>query len=128
MLFGIGMSETEVNKHITPEMKQVAAKRAKYRAKAGRWDIDVAVFFFAILIIIVILLFEEVDIIIVSPVAVAGLALGWLMGWRKAKLLYEQFYEDELSKMERELGKTTGQTLEETIADKVQKALRDRWR
>ena len=124
------MDEAEVTKQISPEMEQAAALRAKGRAKAARWDLDVAVFFFAVLIIVIILLFQGVGVEIVAPSAGCGLAMGWLMGWRKAKQLYEHFYDEELIKLEQEsiMKKKAEGTLEETIEEKVQKALRERWR
>ena len=124
------MDEAEVTKRISPEMERTAALRAKGRAKAARWDLDVAVFFFAVLIIVIILLFQEVGVGIVAPSAVCGLAMGWLMGWRKAKQLYQRFYDEELTKLEQEfiMKKRAEGTLEETIEETVQRALRERWR
>ena len=43
------MAEAEVTKQVSPEMNQKATQKARDRAKAARWDLDVAVFFFAIL-------------------------------------------------------------------------------
>jgi len=106
------------------ELEQEAAKKAGYRAKTARWDLDVAVFFFAILCIIVILLSEGIRFEVVAPIAALGLALGWLMGWRKGKLAYERFYDEELVKLENQQLEASGETLEEI----VQKALRERFR
>lgn len=117
------MDEATVTEQISPEMKQVAAQRARYRAKAARWDLDVAVFFFAVLSVVIILLFQEIGVEVVAPVAAIGLAMGWLMGWRKAKQVYERFYDEELLKLELELMKT-----EQTIEERVQKALREKLR
>jgi len=122
------MDEAEINKPVSPKMEQAAMQRARYRAKAARWDLDVAVFFFAILIIVVILLFQVTGLEFVAPAAIAGLAMGWLMGWKKGKQLYEHFYDEEISKLEQELRKTVEGAVEETIEEKVQKALRQRWR
>jgi len=107
-----------------------AARRARERAGGGRWDLDIAVFLFAVLIIVIILLFQEVDIAIVSPVAIFGLAMVWLCGWRKGRQLYRRFYDEELFKLEQEAKRTdeVAQTVEETIEEKVQKAFRERWR
>ena len=93
---------------------------------------DIAVFLFAILIIIIILLFENIGVEVVAPVAVFGLAMVWLVGWRRGRQLYQGFYEEELAKLKEELEKTvsetTDKTLEETIEERVQKALRERWK
>ncbi len=121
------VDEAEGTKKVSLKMAQIAAKRARYRAKAARWDLDVAVFFFAILSIEVILLFQGIGIGVVAPSAIVGLALGWLLGWRKEKQVYELFYEEELSKLDEELEKRLG-TVEEMIEEKVQAAKRERSR
>ena len=120
-------NEAEVTKTVSLEMAQTAAQRARYRAKAARWDLDVAVFFFAILTIVMILLFQGVGLEFVAPAAILGLALGWLMGRKKEKQVYELFYEEELSKLDQELEKTLD-TLGEMIEEKVQRAKRERLR
>ena len=119
------VDEAEGTKPVSLEMARTAAQRARYRAKAARWDLDVAVFFFAILAIEIILLFQGIGIEVVAPAAVLGLAMGWLLGWRKEKQIYGFFYEEELSKLDQELEKTMG-TLEEMIEEKVQRARRER--
>ncbi len=126
----------EAAKQVKPEMEKMAIRRAKDRAMAGRWNLDVAVFLFGILIIVIILLFEDVGIEVVAPIALFGLAMVWLMGWRRGRQLFQRFYDEELSELERKSKKsvegtvkeTVKKTIEETIEEKVQKALRERWR
>ena len=122
------MGEAEVTKRVSPEMEQTAAQRAKDRANAARWNLDIAVFSFAILIIVIILLFQGIRIEIVAPVAIFGLAMVWLAGWRQGRQLYPRFYDEELSKLEQELKKMVKGAVEETIEERVQRALRERWR
>ena len=112
------------------EIKRQAARRAAQRARVARWDLDVAVFLFAVLIIVIILLFQGVAVEIVSPVALFGLVMVWLVGWRRGKQLYKSFYQEELTRLERTLvrEKTDDQKIAETIEEKVQKALRERWK
>lgn len=113
------------------KIEKLAAKRAGTRSRNARWDLDVAVFLFAILIIVIILLFQGVGIEVVAPIAIFGLAMVWIVGWRRGKQLYESFYDEELARLEREMEKKpkpTEVSIEETIEEKVQKALRDRWR
>jgi len=110
------------------EVERLAAKRARERARIARWDLDVAVFLFVVMIIVIILLFQGIGIEIVAPVAILGLVLVWLVGWRRGKQLYEGFYEEELAKLEQAADKKATETIEETIEEKVQKALRERWR
>ena len=118
---------------VSPEMEQAAARMARDRAMAGRWDLNIAIFLFAVLILVIILLFQGVEIEIVAPVAIFGLAMVWLVGWRQGRQLYQRFYGEELFKLKREAEKKAEETvvkgtIEETIEEKVQKALRERWK
>ncbi len=129
------MDEAEVTQRVSPEIKLLAARRAGQRARNARWDLDVAVFLFAILIIVIILLFQGVGIEVVAPIAIFGLAMVWLVGWRRGKQLYGGYYQEELAKLERDLERKrkpvaakVEEAIEETIEEKVQKALRERWR
>ncbi len=134
------MEEAEVAEQAEEKTKQLAVTRAKVRASNARWDLNVAIFLFAVLIIIIILLFQEIGIEIVGPIAVFGLAMVWLVGWRRGRELYKAFYDEELAKLEQELEKkeekiekvakerNIEEALEETIDEKIQKALRERWK
>ena len=114
------------------EMEKEAVQRAKDRANAAKWDLDIAIFLFLVLVILVILLFQGIETKIAAPIAICGLSLVWLTGWRRGKKLYQRFYAEETFKLERELKKqikeTIDETIEETIEQKVQKALRERWK
>lgn len=121
---------SEITGPVSPVIEREAAQRASLRAKASRWDLDVAVFFFAILTIVIILLFQGIGYEIVATVAGIGLALGWLMGSRKGKQIYETFYQEELKELQRALErrkKPEEAMIEETIDKKVQEAMRQRW-
>lgn len=129
--------EAEVSEQASQDIKRWAARRAGERARIARWDLDVAVFLFVVLIIVIILLFEGVGIEIVAPVAIFGLVMVWLVGWRRGRQLYSGFYEEELAKLMRELStmeerekkkkRAEKKTIEETIEETVQRALRERW-
>ena len=43
-----------------------------------------------------------------APLAILGLALVWLMGWRRWNQLYKSFYAEELSRIQ---GKPTKETI-----------------
>jgi len=116
--------KARVPQQASSETEQAAAQRARERTRVARWDLDVAVFLFAVLIIILILLFQGIGIEVVAPIAVFGLAMVWLVGWRRGRQLYERFYNEELSKLMSGPEKTE----EETIEDRVQRALRERGR
>ncbi len=122
------MDEAEVAKQVSPEMEQIASVRARDRARTARWDLDVTVFLFGILAITMILLFEEVSVGIVASIAVFGLAMTWLVGWRRGRQLYRLFYQEELSTLENELRTEVRRVVGETLEEVVQKALRERWR
>ena len=125
--------EAEVTTEIRQEMEKTAAEIARDRARNGRWDLNIAIFLFAVLILVIILVtYTKMGIEVVAPIALFGLAMVWLVGWRRGRQLYHSFYGEELSRLERELKKgvkeTVEQTLEETIEEQVQKALRKRWK
>jgi len=122
------MDETETGKRVSPDIEAVASQKARDKANAARWDLDVAVFLFAVLIIVIILLFEGISIGIVAPVALFGLCMVWLVGWRRGKQLYQRFYEEELRVMQMEIEMRGDGTLVNTLEERVQKALRERWR
>lgn len=113
----------EAFKKLIRENEKVAAQRAKTRARAARWDLDVAVFLFAVLIIVIILLFQGAGLEVVAPIAIVGLALVWMVGWRREKELYKVFYKEELSKVMLNLNRS----VDETIDEKVKKAFMERW-
>jgi uncharacterized integral membrane protein len=125
--------EAEVTVGVSPQMERVAVQRAKDRAGTAKWDLNIAIFLFAILIMVIILAtYTKAGIEIVAPVAVFGLIMVWLEGWRRGRQLYHRFYDEELLKIEQEVKKTVKavvkETVEETIEERVQKALRERWR
>jgi len=127
------MDEAEATQPVSPETEQAATQLARDRARNARWDLNVLIFLFAILIMVIILAtYTKAGIEIVAPIAVFGLAMVWLVGWRRGNQLYQRFYNEELVKLERESRKTVEETVEktveETIEEKVQKALRERWR
>ena len=106
------------------EKERLAIQRAKDRARSARWDLNIAIFLFSVLIIVIILLFQGVALEIVAPVAVFGLVMVWLCGWRQGKQLFERFCEEELARLEYERTRQ----VEETIEEAVRKAIRERFR
>jgi len=95
-------------KQISPDVERSAAQKARDRSRAARWDLNIAIFLFAVLIIIILLSFQGVGIEIVAPIAVFGLAMVWLVGWRNGRQAYNRFYEEEL---EQELSCKTPRSL-----------------
>ncbi len=117
--------QSQVAAEIGPELERAAIQKAKDRAASGRWDLNVAIFLFAVLMIVIILLFQDVVIEIVAPVAIFGLAMVWVVGWRRGKQLYKHFLEEEITAAKQGVNRTMV-AIEETIEDRVQKALRNR--
>lgn len=130
------MAQDEIPEGVMADIEAKSAKSAAEKARVARWDLNVAVFLFAVLIIVIILLFQGIGLEVVAPVAVFGLSMVWLVGWKRGRELYRDFYEEELAgrvleyeKQKRlEKAEAGGQTIEETIEERVQKALRERWR
>jgi len=121
------MSKAEDTKRVSLKMERTAAQNAKIRARVARWDLDIAVFLFVVLIIVIILLFQDVGIEVVGPVAIFGLTMVWLVGWRRGKQLYQRFYDEELAKLEPESKESVEEIVKEkvavTVEDMVKKAL-----
>ena len=125
------MEASEFRKTLSINQTQLAAKRAKERSRIARWDLDVAIFLFLVLIIVMILLFQGIGTEIVAPVALFGLCMVWLIGWRRGRQIYKVFYEEELVRLEEESRISEVRVeavIEETVDEKVQKALRERWK
>jgi hypothetical protein len=130
------VEQTEVPDEVNEEIKRLVTRHATERARVARWDLNVAVFLFAVLIIVIILLFQEIGLEVVAPVAIFGLSMVWLVGWRRGRQLYEGFYQEEMETRLLELERKKrlegrepiDQAIEETVEEKVQKALRERWR
>ena len=122
------VSPEEVAKQVSLEMEQTAMQRARDRARNARWDLNIAIFLFAVLILVIILLFQEIRVEVVALVAIFGLAMVWMVGWRQGRQLYQRFYNEELFKLKRGTEKKARETIEETIEETVQKALRERWK
>ncbi len=130
------MEQTEVPDEMNEEIKRLVKRHATEKARVARWDLNVAVFLFAVLIIVIILLFQGIGVEVVAPVAIFGLSMVWLVGWRRGRQLYQDYYQEEMEarllelerKKKPEGKEAIEQAIEETVEEKVQKALRERWR
>ncbi len=89
--------EAVAHRWVNPATERIISQRARDRANAARWDIDVAVFLFGVLAIVIILLFQGIGIGMVALVSAFGLAGVWLVGWRRGKQSYQRFYDEELT-------------------------------
>ena len=112
------------NAEINPEIERELGQRARIRAGAAKWDLNAAIFLFAVLIMVIMLLFMDVRVELVSLSGAFGLAVVWLIGWRRGRRLYRLFYDEELNT---EIKSTVKSVLQETIEEKVQQALRERY-
>ena len=95
------MDKAEHTKQLSPQIERVAMQRARDKANLARWGLNVVIFLFAVLIIIIILVSQGIGTDVVGPLAIFGLATVWLMGWRRWSQLYQRFYAEELSRMEK---------------------------
>lgn len=119
---GRALDKAEAPEKVNQKKEQLAIQRASERARTARWDLNIAIFLFAILILIIILLFQGFTLEVVAPIAVFGLTMVWLVGWRQGRQLYERFLEEELSKLEFERTRK----VEEAVEEAVQRTLRAR--
>ena len=115
--------EDDITEQVVLKIIGLAEQKAKDRANAARWDLDIAVFAFAVLIITVILLFQGVRLEITAIAAVAGLAMVWLAGWDRGRKLYDRFYDEEIRQLRLELKMTVKEATEDAVDEKVRKAL-----
>ena len=127
------MAKAENAEVVNSQAEIVAARRARDRARIGRWDLNIAIFLFAVLILVIILAtYTKAGIEVVAIVALFGLSMVWLVGWNRERQLYQRFYEEEVANLEQESKQTlkaaVKESVEETIEEQVQKALRERWR
>ncbi|MEE8418507.1 MAG: hypothetical protein V3S02_00175 [Dehalococcoidales bacterium] len=124
------MSNGNHSEDVNLEEERLAEQKARERASATMWSLEIVMLSFALLIVVLIMLFQETQIEIVSSIAVLGLALVWIIGRRRGKKLYQSFYMEEKSRLKEKTKMEEQQKIEEdeTIEDKVRNALRDRWR
>ena len=121
------MVESATANQSVSQMERTAVQRARDRANDARWTIDIAIFLFAVLFIIIILLVQGIAVEIGASVAIFGLAMGWFIGFRQGRQLYQSFYDEELKRLEREPKGKVERTWEEIIAEKIRDSLRERW-
>jgi len=126
-------NEAEGAEQVRKEIEKKAVKRAKTRAKADSWDLNIALFLFLVLMTVIVLLFQGIGVEIVAPIAIFGLACVWLVGWSQRRKLYRSYYEEELINIARESSMkasdevTVQKKIAETVEEYVQKALIERW-
>ena len=89
--------EEAVEQKNPEKVERLAAKVARSRTNISMWDLNVVIFLFGVLVIVIILISLDIDTIVVAPVAISGLAMVWLMGYRRGKRLFQQFYSEELT-------------------------------
>ena len=99
--------EAKDTKNHGATIEHVAMQSARYKANIAKWGLSIAIFLFAILITIIILVSQGIGIDVVAPLAVVGLAIVWVMGWRRWNELYKRFYGEELSAMQEKLSNDT---------------------
>jgi len=101
------MYEAEKTKQLSLEIERVAMQRARAKADIARWGVNLVIFLFAILITIIILTSQGIGPNVVAPLAIWGLSMVWLMGWRRGSQLYRRFYAEELSSLQQKPSKVT---------------------
>lgn len=118
------MGRAEATKLEVQEIKRTAAQQAKEKANAEMWSVDIVVFMLGVLAIILILRFQGLRAEIAVPIAIFGLGMGWIVGWRQGRRLYKIYYDEELARYGVELKEPE----EETVEEMVKKALVMKWK
>ncbi len=80
----------------------VAMQIARSKTNVAKWGLNSVVFLFALLIIIIVLVSQGIGTNIVAPLAILGLGVVWLTGWRRGRVLYQNFYTQELSNLQQQ--------------------------
>ena len=93
-------NEVEASKPTSKDIEHLASERATEKVKTARWDFTIAILAYATLGAVVILRLEGIAIEIVAIIAILGLAMVWLIGWKRGKRLFRRFYDDELKQLE----------------------------
>jgi len=92
------LEQGEMTRWLHPDSERKAIHRARDRANAARWNLDIAVLLFCVLTFVFILSIGQVGVFLISFVAVFGLSIAWIIGWRRATKVFWQFLEEELAK------------------------------
>ncbi len=82
------------------DIERQTAERAKEKARASRWNMNVAILAYALLVAVVLMRFQGVSIEVVAIIAIAGLAVVWFIGRRTEKQQYKRIYEEELKMLQ----------------------------
>ena len=97
-----------------------ATQIAKRKTDVAKWDLNIVVFLFSILVIVSILNTLQTNIIIVALVAILGLGVGWIMGHRRGKQLFRNFYIEELSILHQERSKAVATFMEQLTSREIE--------
>ena len=101
-------------------IENIAKHSAMEKANLARWGINVVIFLFALLVTIIVLVSYDVSIHFVAPLAILGLAVVWLWGWRRGGQLYRRFYAEELSGLRQMPSEETVAFLVQLTAKEIQ--------
>ena len=99
------MEEAKDSKQFSPVIERLVSQRAKDKTNIEKWGLNVVILLFTILITIIVLTSQGIGINVVAPVAIFGLVVVWLMGWRRGRQLYQRFDSEELSSLQQKLDK-----------------------
>ena len=107
------MAEAGDEERLEPKIDLLLAGMAKSKSDTEKWNLNILIFLFAVLIIVIILVSLEIDTSLVGPVAIVGLIGVWLMGRRRGKQLFQDFYAEEVSTLQREPSKEKAALVEQ---------------
>ncbi len=93
-------SGAEAIKLAREKAEQLAAEKARLRARAVWGDFSIAIGSYSILTAVILLRFQGFGVEVVAPVAILGLAIIFFRGSRRGKRLYKLYYEEELHQLQ----------------------------
>jgi len=93
-------SGMEAIKLAREKVEQLAAERARIRARAVWWDFTMAIGSYSILTAVILLRLQGFEIEVVAPVAILGLAIIFFRGSRRGRQLHKLYYDEELHQLQ----------------------------
>ncbi|MFC1965835.1 response regulator transcription factor [Chloroflexota bacterium] len=114
------MDKAQDTKQSSPSIELVAMQIARSKTNVAKWGLNSVIFLFALLIIIIILISRGIGTNIIATLAILGLGVVWLTGWRRGKVLYRSFYTEELSNLQQKPSKEAATLVEQLTPRELQ--------
>lgn len=96
------MNNPKRSEQASRKLENLAVTMARNRTNGAKWDLNILIILFSVLVAVIILVSVDIDTRIVAVVAIAGLAIVWLVGWGRGEKLFKYFYSEELANLEQD--------------------------